>query len=130
VVGGNIRALAQIRASSLKGGTVAAQMLTIDRIIEKYRGIHRTPAPAEQVERFRADLVSQSRAEQISSYLWLFGSHKRSIPLLHATAAEPPEVFWPVFLDCCACAMGFGQCGKSCSRHCGDVPPNFPQSDL
>jgi hypothetical protein len=25
-------------------------MLTIDRIIEKYRGIHRIPAPAEQVE--------------------------------------------------------------------------------
>jgi hypothetical protein len=92
----------------------ATVTLTIDSIVEKYRSVvsaatHgvRVGPPAEQeeqIEQFRADLIVQPRAEQITNYLGLFGSHERSVPLLEATYLEPPHVFWPVFLDnWCGC---------------------------
>jgi hypothetical protein len=48
--------------------------LTIDRIVEKYASLlgPASPPDARQIERFRSDLVAQSRADQITSYLSLF----------------------------------------------------------
>jgi hypothetical protein len=103
-------------------------MLTIDCIVEKYRSLRsdatfsanlakvgmsaaaikeavanrRWPTNAEQeqrAERYRAKLIALPRAEQITRYLSLFGSHERSLPLWEATIGEPPDVFWPVFLE-------------------------------
>ncbi len=53
----------------------------------------------QQIENFRAELIGRSRAEQITHYLSLFGSHERSIPLWEATVDEPADVFWQVFLE-------------------------------
>jgi hypothetical protein len=47
----------------------------------------------------RKATLTNAVAEQITSYLLLFGSHERSIALWDATASEPPDVFWPVFLN-------------------------------
>jgi len=52
-----------------------------------------------QIESYRADLIERPRASQITAYLSLFGSHERSIPLWEATADEPADVFWQVFLE-------------------------------
>ncbi len=37
--------------------------------------------------------MAEPRAEQITSYLALFGSHERALPLWVQTADEPAEVF-------------------------------------
>jgi hypothetical protein len=59
-----------------------------------------TNAAREQLaERFRTDLIARPRAKQITQYLSLFGSHERVIPLVEATANEPADVFWPVYLE-------------------------------
>jgi hypothetical protein len=68
--------------------------------IAKHREHAGTDAEQEQqAERFRAELIARPRAEQITQYLSLFGSHERSIPLWEATADEPADVFWQVFLE-------------------------------
>jgi hypothetical protein len=51
-----------------------------------------------QVESYRANLLTQNRIDQLSSYLALFGSHERVAPLLEATCDEPVDIFWPVFI--------------------------------
>jgi hypothetical protein len=74
--------------------------LTIDRIIEKYAGVHRPGAVSRaQIEQFRSDLILKARSGQITSYLGLFGSHERAIPLWEETTDEPADVFWSVFLE-------------------------------
>jgi hypothetical protein len=44
-------------------------------------------------------LVAQSRAAQITSYLTLFGSFERALPVFASTFDEPPDVFWTVFIE-------------------------------
>jgi hypothetical protein len=83
--------------------------LTIDRIVKKYASLlwAASPPDARQIERFRSDLVAQSRADQITSYLSLFGSFERALPLFGSTFAEPPDVFWTVFLENWSICDGF-----------------------
>jgi hypothetical protein len=77
--------------------------------IEKALAMHREYAPTaaerkRQIEEFRTELIALPRAEQISRYLLLFGSHERAIPLWEETDDEPADVFWPVFLEnWCVC---------------------------
>jgi hypothetical protein len=77
-------------------------MLSIDRIVEKYRslgGAGGVAVTAEEADSFRRNLIAKPRVAQIGSYLWLFGSFERSLPLWEATLGEPADVFWPVFLE-------------------------------
>jgi hypothetical protein len=53
----------------------------------------------QQAEDFRTELIARPRPDQTTTYLSLFGSHERTIPLWEATVDEPPNVFWPVFLE-------------------------------
>jgi hypothetical protein len=72
----------------------------IKKVIEDRHARSGTVAEREErIESFRAALISSPRAEQITRYLSLFGSHERTIPLWGATTDEPPDVFWPVFLE-------------------------------
>ena len=66
--------------------------------VANFRANHDGGQDQEQVERFRASLISLPRHEQINSYLGLFGSHERALPLWEATLREPATVFWRVFL--------------------------------
>ena len=84
-------------AKSLEATREIFVMITIDDILDKYRGF--TGATPEQVEGVHKDLSKQPRAEQIGYYLGLFGSYERSIPLYEATIDESPEVFWSVVLE-------------------------------
>jgi hypothetical protein len=63
----------------------------------KLRG-HDPKKHEEQVRRYREHLLTQSRIEQLGSYLFLFSSEERIGALYFATAGEPLEIFWPVFL--------------------------------
>jgi len=73
---------------------------TIKKTIEDRRALVGTAnEQQEKVNRFRADLMLKSRAEQIKSYLWLFSSFDRSIALWEATVDESADIFWPVFLE-------------------------------
>jgi hypothetical protein len=83
--------------------------LTIDRIVEKYANLRGPASPhdAKRIEQFRSGLVTQSRAEQITSYLSLFGSFERALPLFGSTFDEPPDVFWTVFLENWSICDGF-----------------------
>jgi hypothetical protein len=66
--------------------------------VANFRANHDGGHGQEQVERFRASLISLPRHEQINWYLGLFGSHERALPLWEATLGEPATVFWRVFL--------------------------------
>jgi hypothetical protein len=71
--------------------------LTIDRMVEEY--VVRTAPDAMKIEKYRSELMAQSRAEQITDYLGWFGSHERAMPLWEETEDEPADVFWSVFLE-------------------------------
>ena len=72
--------------------------------VANFRANHEGGHDQEQVERFRASLISLPRHEQVNSYLGLFGSHERALPLWEATLCEPATVFWRVFLrNWCVC---------------------------
>jgi hypothetical protein len=86
-------------AANLRRHGMSASL--IKKAIADHRAHTRTDAAEREqsVERFRAKLIARPRAEQIISYLSLYGSHERAIPLWESTIDEPPDVFWPVVLD-------------------------------
>jgi hypothetical protein len=77
-----------------------ASAAAIEQRLADHRALAGSPAErAAEMEAYRTELAAKPRSAQITHYLGLFGSHERAIPLWESTADEPPDVFWPVFLE-------------------------------
>jgi hypothetical protein len=53
-----------------------------------------------RIEKLNWKVRRQALVDQLSSFLHLFSSEYRAHALLYMTAFQPPEIFWPVFLNC------------------------------